>query len=322
VKILIAEDDKVTRALLVRWATNWGYEVMIAQDGLSALEILLNDKSVQLCVMDWIMPGMNGPDVCRRVRAEREEPYVYMTLLTSKSETEDVVEGLKSGADDYIQKPCHPLELEVRLRVGRRLVELQSKLIETREKLRFEATHDALTHLLNRGAISEELGRGLRGAQQSRQPLAVVMVDVDHFKVINDTYGHSAGDAVLREVASRFRLGLRAGDCAGRYGGEEFLLVLSDCNLEYGQEIAEYLRQSLAETPIKIGPISISISASFGVASTSQTPRPDAELLSRAADAALYRSKRNGRNCVSLAEIKEFDRPSMQAPASRSGSAA
>jgi two-component system, cell cycle response regulator len=314
VKILIAEDDKITRALLVRWVTRWGYEPVVAQDGVEALNILLSDMSVQLCVMDWMMPGLNGPEVCRQLRAQREEPYVYTTLLTGKTETDDVVEGLRSGADDYIQKPCHPLELEVRLRVGKRLVDLQSKLIETREKLRIEATHDALTHLWNRRAVVDELGKRLISSRENQRPLCVVMVDIDHFKLINDTYGHSAGDAVLREVARRFTAELQAGDGAGRYGGEEFMLMLSDCNLEFGQVRSEEIRRSLADVPVRVGPLSIPISASFGVASTSQSRHADLDLLTRAADAALYRSKRGGRNRVSLAEIREFDRPSLQPP--------
>lgn len=313
-KILIAEDDKVMRALLVRWATRWGYEVVVAENGTEAMQVLIEDHSIRLCVMDWMMPEVSGPEVCSRLRKEREEPYVYIILLTSKTETEDVVEGLKSGADDYIQKPCHPLELEGRLRVGRRMVDLQSKLIETREKLRFEATHDALTQLLNRGAIVEELGRGIQRSRECNRPLTVVMIDVDHFKSINDTYGHSAGDAVLREAAARFRRQLRPGDAAGRYGGEEFMLVLDDCNIEYGQALAEEIRTCLAEDKVAVGPLNISCTASFGVASTSQAHRADLELLTRAADAALYRAKRSGRNRVQLAEIREYDRPSLQPP--------
>ncbi len=311
-KILIAEDDKITRSLLVRWVKRWGYEVVVAEDGMEAMQLLHSDLSIQLCVLDWMMPGMSGPEICRQLRSERHEPYVYTTLLTSKTETDDVVEGLKSGADDYIQKPCHPLELEVRLRVGRRLVELQGNLIEAREKLRFEASHDHLTRLLNRGAIVEELGRKLDRGRQLNQPVTVMMVDVDHFKAINDTYGHGTGDVVLREVADRINGELRRGDIAGRYGGEEFMIILEDCNLGYGMERAEELRISLSKNHVHSGPLAIPVHASFGVASTSQSHRADTELLMRASDAALYRSKGAGRNCVSPAEIKEFDRPSMR----------
>ncbi len=321
-KILIAEDDKITRSLLVRWVQRWGYEVVLAEDGVQALQMLLSDHSIQLCVLDWMMPGMSGPEVCRQLRSERYEPYVYTTLLTSKSETDDVVEGLKSGADDYIHKPCHPLELEVRLRVGRRLIELQTNLIETREQLRHEASHDALTQMYNRGAIVEQLARRVEQSRKANRYLGVVMLDVDHFKVINDTYGHAAGDEVLREVARRLSSVLREGDVGGRYGGEEFLLVLDDCNLEYGIELSERLRSSLDAAPVQVGPLSIPISASFGIASSSQAVSADPELLSRAADAAMYRSKRGGRNRVSPAVVREFDRPSLQPPVTRPGSAA
>lgn len=319
-KILIADDDKITRSLLLRWVTRWGYEPIVAENGIEAMQILLSDMSVQLCVMDWMMPGMNGPDVCARLRAERQEPYVYTILLTSKIETDDIVEGLKSGADNYIQKPCHPLELEVRLRVGSRLVDLQTKLIEARETLRYQASHDALTQLLNRGAIHQEMVQRLERSRGSGRSLSVVMVDIDHFKMINDTYGHAAGDAVLREVAARFAQQLRTVDVAGRYGGEEFLILLDDCDLSSGMEQAERLRHAVAESLFDTGPLRIPVTASLGVASTSQSSRADVELLSRAADAALYRSKRDGRDLVSPAEIREFDRPSLVPPASRPSS--
>jgi len=315
-KILVADDDRITRALLGRWVTRWGYELVHAVDGKDALEKLLSDPEIQICVIDWMMPEMNGPEVIRVLREQRSEPYVYTVLLTAKTETDDVVEGLQSGADDYIHKPCHPLELEVRLRVGKRMVELQQSLIDARELLRFEATHDPLTHLHNRRSINEHLKGRLAKARETKSSLSVVMMDIDHFKAINDNHGHHIGDVVLREVPMRFRNALRAEDVAGRYGGEEFLLVLDDCPAPLAMEVAERLRNELSARPVAKDGLSLNFSASLGVACSDAFPRADAEALVRAADAALYRSKSTGRNRVTMAETAEYGRPSLPVPGS------
>lgn len=310
-KILIADDDRIARALLGRWTKRWGYDVVLAEDGEEALKLLLDDPEIQMCVLDWMMPKMNGPDVCRALREQRAEPYVYTTLLTAKTETDDVVEGLQAGADDYIHKPCHPLELEVRLRVGGRLVELQSSLISAREKLRFQATHDPLTSLLNRRAIVQHLDDQMRLARKEGSHVSVIMLDIDHFKAINDTFGHVGGDAVLREVPARFASVLRPEHAAGRYGGEEFLLVLGDCPADAGAEIAEKVREAIAAQPVLHDGRKLCFTGSFGVAGTDAFVAGDAESLIRAADAALYRAKAAGRNQVGRAVINEYGRPSL-----------
>jgi len=306
VKILIADDDKITRALLSRWSKRWGYEVVTAEDGEEAYELLIADEEIQICVLDWLMPKMSGPEVCKKLRAARTEPYVYTTLLTSKTETDDVVEGLQAGADDYIHKPCHPLELEVRLRVGRRLVELQQRVIQTREELRFEASHDGLTHLLNRRAIMHRLEKELVVAQAGGGPVSVVMMDLDHFKSVNDTHGHQAGDAVLREIPRRLASVLRENDYPGRYGGEEFLIVLADCGIHSAVEIARRVRKEIAEKPVSIDRGALQVTASLGVASTEFAANLDVDMLIKAADAALYRSKEAGRNRVTNADLRAF----------------
>lgn len=315
-KILVADDDRITRALLGRWVSRWGYELVAAVDGKDALEKLRADPEIQICVIDWMMPEMNGPEVIRCIREERSEPYVYTVLLTAKTETDDVVEGLQSGADDYIHKPCHPLELEVRLRVGKRMVELQQSLIDARELLRFEATHDPLTHLHNRRSINDILQDRLKEARAKNLPLSVVMMDIDHFKAINDNHGHHIGDVVLREVPQRMRNALRAEDVAGRYGGEEFLLVLDDCPAPLALEVGEALRGELAARPVSKDGLSVNFTSSLGVACSDAFPRADAEALVRAADAALYRAKAGGRDRVSLAEPAEYGRPSLPVPGS------
>ncbi|MCH2107775.1 MAG: diguanylate cyclase [Polyangiaceae bacterium] len=300
-KILIADDDKRTSRLLTRWVEKWGYEVVAASDGQEAWSILCADPEIRLCVLDWLMPEMTGLEICRKLRANQSEVYRYALLLTAKTRVEDVVQGIEAGADDYLVKPCNPLELEVRLRAGRRVVELQQSLIEAREQLRVEATHDALTGLLNRRAIEtrleREINRGARG-----HDLSVIMVDIDHFKSVNDNFGHQIGDRVLQEVARRMRDTLREYDFAGRYGGEEFLLVLSDCEETVAERVADRIRLSIDLNKIMTPRGELRVSCSLGVASTQSFPGATAEDLVRLADAALYQSKNAGRNRVTLAE--------------------
>lgn len=309
VKILIADDDGVSRAVLAKLVSKWGYQVVVAHDGEEATRILTEDRSIQLCILDWVMPKKTGPEVCREIRERGEEPYVYAILLTSRSETSDVVLGLQSGADDYVMKPCHPAELEFRIRAGLRVIDLQRHLIEAREKLRIEATHDALTGALNRRAVFECLQREVHRAGRRVESVSVVLLDIDHFKRVNDDFGHQAGDAVLTEMPRRISSVLREYDCVGRYGGEEFLVVLSSCGLEAAAQVAERIRSAIAKTPFSIPGGVLPITASLGVASTEQLAGTVVEGLVRAADAALYRAKRGGRNRVEVAQEEEFELP-------------
>jgi len=306
-KILLTDDDPTTRALLGRWVTRWGYEVVTAVDGESALGLLRNDAEIQLCVLDWMLPGISGLDVCKTLRAEAREPYVYTLLLSAKTDIEDLVEGLEAGADDYLVKPCHPLELEVRLRAGKRMVELQQSLIAAREQLRIEASHDMLTGLFNRKAILQLLDRELGRAARIGESVSVLMLDLDHFKAINDGHGHQAGDAVLAGVPARFRSALRNYDAAGRYGGEEFLVVLSACDSEVAVSVAERVRAAVSGRALEIPAGALSVTCSLGIAGTDQRSGASSESLIRAADAALYRSKESGRNRATLATAADFD---------------
>lgn len=304
-KVLLAEDDPAARLLFSRWLARWDYQVTAVGDGLSALEALRADPTLRLCMVDWMMPGLDGIDVCRAIR-ERAEPYVYTILLTGRGDKEDVVRGLAAGADDYIVKPCHGLELEVRLRAGRRVVELQEELIASREALRREAMHDALTGLLNRAALLEHLGRELVRVQRQGSSLCCIMIDVDSFKGVNDEYGHLVGDKVLGMIARRFEGALRNYDAVGRFGGEEFVMVLPDCDARYGEGVAERLRAEIEARPVETPQGSICVTASFGVASTEQHGEATSQALLRAADAALYRAKDGGRNRVCFAEPSDW----------------
>jgi diguanylate cyclase (GGDEF)-like protein len=301
VKVLIAEDDMVSRRLLEAMLTKWGYEVTVTCDGMEAWEVLQGVDSPPLAILDWMMPGLDGVEVCRKVRQRGQEPYIYLLLLTTKGRKENIIEGLDAGADDYLTKPFDPHELQVRLRTGMRIVKLQAEIIEAREALRVQATHDALTGVWNRRAILEMLGTELVRSSRDGLPVAVAMADLDHFKRINDTYGHVAGDAVLREAVNRMRTLLRPYDAIGRYGGEEFLVVLPGCTAQDAFGLAERLRVGISQEPMVIPGGTIEVTVSSGVATTDTLPPMDAMALIQAADTALYRAKAEGRNRVELA---------------------
>ncbi|MFQ5830397.1 MAG: diguanylate cyclase [Candidatus Methylomirabilia bacterium] len=297
-KILVAEDDLAVRSLLRAALVQWGYEVLVASDGVEAWHMLQAEDPPRLAILDWLMPGVDGLEVCRRVRQSEQEPYIYIILLTGKGGKEDVIKGMKAGADDYLSKPFNPHELQVRLRAGKRILDLQAELIAAREALREQATHDALTGLWNRRAILDLLNQELVRAGREGRSVAVVIADLDHFKRVNDTYGHLVGDAVLRETARRIRASLRPYDAIGRFGGEEFLIVLPGCDESSGVKQAERLRERIGGEVMEASEARLSVTSSFGVAVSDSKRAADADALIRVADAALYRAKWGGRNRV------------------------
>jgi diguanylate cyclase (GGDEF)-like protein len=276
-----------------------GYDVVAAVNGREALDRLLERDGPRLALLDWMMPEMDGPAVCQSVRALTQRPYVYVTLLTSKDSKADLVEGLDAGADDYLTKPCNPEELRARLRAGQRILQLEDNLVAAREEMRFKATHDPLTTLWNRGTILEALDRIL----QIPVPSAVLLCDVDHFKGINDKHGHLAGDAVLHEVARRLRSAVRPDDAIGRYGGEEFLILLAGCDERSLQDRAERLCAKVSGTSVDVEGFPLSVTVSIGaVAVRTDEPRV-AETILRRADEALYLAKEKGRDRVEAAAM-------------------
>lgn len=296
-KVLIADDSPTSRILLKSALQRWGYQVVVAENGAQALEVLESSDSPTLAILDWVMPYMTGPEVCRKIRETHREPYTYILLLTSKNTKDETVEGLDAGADDYIVKPFDEHEMQVRLRAGKRIVDLQADLLRAREELRERANKDLLTMLPNRSAIHTTLEQEIARCHRDRRSVGVILLDIDHFKKVNDTYGHFTGDAVLRETAARLRTGIRPYDQVGRYGGEEFLVVLPNCDLEQASMQAERMRVRLQLTPMVVEGSDLRISASFGVTVSDGSERIP-EFFVRVADEALYQAKAGGRNCV------------------------
>jgi len=279
-----------------------GYEVVAVVNGRQAVENLTGPDMPRLVLLDWMMPELDGPGVCREIRNRRDQSYVYMILLTSRESKEDVIAGLESGADDYLIKPFIADELKARLRVGERILHLEDRLVEAREQMRFKATHDHLTSLWNRGVIVDLLGRELTRSQRENVCTALILGDLDHFKNINDRYSHLVGDQVLREVARRLLHSVRSYDFVGRYGGEEFLIVLNNCRPDSALARAEEIRKSICTRPVQtdVGPLEVTMSSGL-LRSTDWGHRP-AEDLIHEADSALYAAKTAGRNRVQVAE--------------------
>ncbi len=296
--ILLADDDIVSRKVMTRMLEQIGYEVTLAENGQAAVDMLLAKDGPRMALLDWMMPGLDGSQVCRRIRSAQQNRYTYLALLTSRDSREDLVAGLDAGADDYLIKPCNPAELRARLRTGQRILRLEDTLIAAREAMRFRATHDALTAVWNRGSILEFLD----GALRQDESLGVLLCDIDHFKQINDLHGHLSGDSVLRDVAARLRSAIRTGDGIGRYGGEEFLIVLRRCEAGHLVERAEQLRLAVEQRAFSANGLELAVTMSVGAAvlPADATQRSIESLLSLA-DAALYRAKDAGRNRVMLA---------------------
>jgi two-component system cell cycle response regulator len=302
-RVLIADDDIISRAVVKALLLKWGYEVLEAEDGNQAWDILREKDSPHLVLLDWMMPGIDGLELCKRLRQSGDNTYHYIILLTGRDSKKDIIGGLNAGADDYITKPFMPEELEMRLRVGRRILDLQQSLKEALEVQRYQAQHDLLTGILNHAEILNILEKELDRARRQNSNLAIIMGDLDHFKKVNDTYGHVAGDAVLVEVAARMKNNIRLYDSAGRYGGEEFLLVLPGCNTEEAIIIANRILESIGKEPVMFNNTPIVVTISLGVAVNWLGERTTTTELVQLADAALYKAKQNGRNRVELAEV-------------------
>jgi two-component system cell cycle response regulator len=299
-RVLLVEDSPIYQRLISAHLRQWGFEVISLTDGLQAWNLLQQAHSPKLALMDWVMPKMDGTEVCRKLRAQGAcESYVYTILLTAKDGQGDLLKAMEAGADDYLVKPFDELELKARLMVGQRILDLQQDLIAAREAMRYSANHDSLTGIVNRREITETLKRELARSKRDGSTVAVALVDVDRFKAINDELGHPFGDEALKEVAERLRSGLRVYDSVGRYGGEEFLLVLPGCDLVAALLRTEQMRAFISTTPVRASGKERSVTVSIGVA-TSRGGAGDLEVerLLNQADVALYEAKKKGRNRV------------------------
>lgn len=327
-RIVIADDDSFSRRLVQGMLKNSGYEVIAVENGCLALDRLACIDAPRLALLDWVMPGLDGPEVCRAIRSRVDMPYIYIILLTSKESKADLVAGLQAGADDYLTKPCHADELMARLRTGQRILGLQDKLVH-------DARHDSLTQLPNRAGFLDRLAQCVaRSRRDKKYRFAVLFVDLDRFKAVNDSLGHPAGDQLLIEVAERLRESVRRNetvsavsdiepfarrphdDILARIGGDEFTIILDNIrNNDDASRVVARIRNELIP-PFRIDGRSLHISASIGT-SVNTDGYCDAEKMLHRADAAMYRAKATinvSSGSVSLSG-RAWSLPTISAPA-------
>ncbi len=297
--VLIADDEPISRRLLEILLNKWGYDVTVASNGDEAWQLLQPEEHPKIAILDWMMPGMDGVQVCQKVRQCGNFSPTYVLLLTAKQEKEDMNGGFSAGADDYLAKPFAAQELKARLRAAKRIIDLEEQLRSAQQALSVETTHDPLTGLWNRSSILEILHRELHRSRRESSYLALVMADVDHLKQINHKYGHLAGDAVLRETSRRMRTSIRVYDSMGRYGGGQFVIVSPACDKLGALSQAERLRSRTNQQPIDTFEGTLLVTVSFGVAVGGDEEQ--AHLLISSAEAALAQAKGSGRDRVEVA---------------------
>ncbi len=287
-RILVLHNSGFYRTTLKTLLEAWGYDVAAVGDGYEAVQILEGEDPPRLAILDAMMPGMNGLEICERIRSQKKN-YIYIMMVSSDDQQSSVLKAYEYGADDFIRRPFDDCDLKLRLRVAERILKSQQELVDAREALKFEASHDPLVRLWNRKAILNLLTIELSRAKRMHSSLSVFFADLDHFKSVNDRYGHLIGDEVLRNAAVRMSGEMREYDHFGRYGGEEFLAVLPNCTAEVAREVAERVRQSVAERAVLTDPVRVELTVSIGVAQW----RANDELphLLERADLALYRAK-------------------------------
>ena len=298
--ILIADDNHLHLSVLEYTLKKSGHDVVAASDGRQAIEIFKNGY-YPIVITDWLMPHMSGLELCSTIRESCQDQFTYIMLLTTLDDNEDVQTGMAAGIDDYLVKPVKPSELAMRLATARRVLQMEQAFRKSLEDARQLATTDSLTNLYNRGFLDERLPMEVKRAFRYDRPLSIIFSDIDHFKSVNDTYGHRTGDEVLQNVARRIKEQVREEvDWLARYGGEEFVVILPETDIDGAMVVANRLQQAIASTPISVDAGAIGITASFGAASFMPKDKSDAgkmalELLGRA-DSCLYAAKQGGRN--------------------------
>lgn len=305
-RILIVEDDPISRKLLLRALEAMDYQVYVAEHGEEAWQFIQQNE-VQLVITDWLMPKMDGLTLTRTIRSAEMAVYVYIIILTGREGIENVVDGLDAGADDYLVKPFNPKELQARLRVGERVLDLEQRLTAAHEKMQDLAMHDELTGLWNRRAFYEHAEAMLEHAFRQGEPLSMIMLDIDHFKSFNDRYGHLVGDHVLRSVADKIEGMLRPYDRVGRWGGEEFIILLPSTASEDAFKIAERLRKVISSIVFSAAPHQqgdeekFQVEVSLGMAGVRSGEYISLDTLVGCVDDVLYQAKREGRNRTKVA---------------------
>jgi len=297
ITVLVADDDVLAAKVLEKTLRKWGFGVVRAKNGEEAWE-QIERRGLRLAIMDWMMPKMDGVQLCRKVRRKKRATYTYIILLTARDYFEDIIRGLSAGADDYMTKPVNLLELKARLQTGLRILGLEDKLLESRQEIKDLAAHDSLTGLWNRSSILEFLEDELDKSRRERSSIGVIMIDVDHFKKINDTFGHAVGDQVLARIANCLKVNIRRYNKIGRYGGDEMVVVLPDCQSNHLEKIAERLRVSVARQRFKTERGILKVTISCGGATSESFHHTTLRQLLQASDKALYEAKAKGRNLV------------------------
>lgn len=319
-RILVVDDDASSRRLMVKYLTDAGLEILEAENGKDALTLIL-DQAPPIIVTDWNMPQMDGIELCRALRSHEGVRFAYILLVTSQDDTESLVRAFDAGADDFIPKPLNRLELLARIRAGQRIARLEGdfarhsreilqlnaeaavvnkKLELANTKLQKMATIDYLTGLPNRREAINRLQEHWVTWLRYQTPLSCVMIDIDHFKKLNDSYGHATGDNVLAATAEIIARGIRASDIACRIGGEEFLIICPHSDLAGATQCAEHIREIVARHEFQVPGGTHHVTISLGVADAAIGPESPAQLMEMA-DSALYESKKNGRNRVTPA---------------------
>lgn len=302
-QILVADDESTLRLILSKALKKWGYEIVEAENGAEAVSVLNGQNPPKIVILDWMMPEMSGIEVIRSIRKKEADVPFYIIMLTSKSEKSDIIEGLNEGADDYLAKPFDLGELRARINAGKRIVELHKELVDSKKKLEYQLEHDVLTGLYSRRFIMEKLNREIARSQRTGSSFAVAICDIDHFKKINDSYGHQAGDIVLREFGKILEGNLREYDSVGRIGGEEFLMITPLKNEEDEISLFERVRSKVENGRIAVESGEISMTVSIGV--TFYESGKDSDKIISEADKALYIAKNSGRNRVVFSKNQE-----------------
>jgi two-component system cell cycle response regulator len=300
-KILVVDDSAIYRKLIEQVLSGNGYSLSFARSGGEALQSY-RENSPSIVITDWLMPDLSGLELCRLIRADQADGYAYIIVMTSNTEKNEIVEGLDAGADDYVVKPFNPREMLARIRAGCRIVDLHVRLNRKSEDLEEVARTDSLTGLPNRRAIEEWTRKQIRGATRHGFPLWAVLGDIDSFKGVNDTFGHEAGDVVLRGFGDILRRGTRVSDMCARFGGDEFLLAISHVNATEVETAINRMRAQFSAQAFLFAGQCVSVTATFGAASVQCCEPKELATLLRRADEMLYEAKRAGRNCVRVSK--------------------